>query len=123
AIPATVPGEEVDERPMPLKTAFAFPNLKWAGWKGMTDAGKVNPLRPLALTHAGDGSNRVFVATQHGVIHIFANDPKAERTKIFLDIQKKVRYDDNENEEGFLGLAFHPDYNKTGEFFVFYTLK
>jgi glucose/arabinose dehydrogenase len=123
AVRATVPGEEVDDTPMPLKTAFAFPNLKWTGWKGMTDAGKVNPLRPLVLTHAGDGSNRVFVATQHGIIHVFANDPKADKTKIFLDIQKKVRYNDNENEEGFLGLAFHPNYKKTGEFFAFYTLK
>jgi glucose/arabinose dehydrogenase len=123
AIKATVPGEEVDDTPMPLKTAVAFPNLKWAGWKGMTDAGKVNPLRPLVLTHAGDGTNRVFVATQHGVIYVFPNDQKADKSKIFLDIQKKVRYHDNENEEGFLGLAFHPDYKKTGEFFAFYTLK
>src|ERR1700730_13750884 len=65
---ATVPGEEVDETPMAIKTKITFPNLKWTGWKGLTDAGKVNPLRPLVLTHAGDGSNRVFVATQQGVI-------------------------------------------------------
>jgi len=122
-IPATVPGEEIDDTPMPLKTEIAFPNLKWTGWKGMTDAGKVNPLRPLVLTPAGDRTNRNFVATQHGVIHVFPNDPKANKTKIFLDIQKQVRYDDNENEEGFLGLTFHPNYKKTGEFFVFYTLK
>jgi hypothetical protein len=36
------------------------------------------------LTHAGDGSNRVFVATQHGVIHVFPNDQKATSTTIFL---------------------------------------
>ena len=123
AIPAVVPGEEVDDTPMPLKTEIAFPKLKWTGWKGMTDAGKVVPLRPLVLTHANDGSNRNFVATQHGVIHVFPNDQKADKTKVFLDIQDRVRYDDNENEEGFLGLAFHPEYKKTGEFFVFYTLK
>jgi glucose/arabinose dehydrogenase len=34
-----------------------------------------------------------------------------------------VAYNDNTNEEGFLGLAFHPQFSKTGEFFVFYTLK
>ena len=123
AIPAVVPGEEVDITPMPLKTEIAFPKLKWSGWKGMTDAGKVVPLRPLVLTHAKDGSNRNFVATQHGVIHVFPNDQKADKTKVFLDIQDRVRYDDNENEEGFLGLAFHPEYKTTGEFFVFYTLK
>jgi glucose/arabinose dehydrogenase len=79
------------------------------------------PLRPLVLTHAGDGSNRVFVATQHGVIHVFPNDQKAEQTQVFLDIKDRVVYNDNQNEEGFLGLVFHPRYKENGEFFVFYT--
>ena len=81
AMPAAVPGQEVDQRPLPLKTAVAFPNLQWTGWKSVTDSGKIVPLRPIVLTHAGDGSNRVFVATQHGVIHVFPNDPKATKTK------------------------------------------
>jgi glucose/arabinose dehydrogenase len=75
------------------------------------------------LTHAGDGSDRVFVGIQQGIIHVFPNDQKAEQTKIFLDIKKQVFYDDKENEQGLLGLAFHPQYKKTGEFFLFYTLK
>ncbi|MCI0682840.1 MAG: PQQ-dependent sugar dehydrogenase [Gemmataceae bacterium] len=122
-VPAAVPGQPVDETPLPLETAVAFPNLKWTGWQGETDAGKIVPLRPIVLTHAGDGSNRVFVATQHGVIHVFPNDQKAKATKVFLDIESQVRYDDKQNEEGLLGLAFHPEYKKTGEFFVFYTPK
>lgn len=123
ALSATIPNWEVDERPMPLATDVAFPDLKWTGWKPTTDAGTPNALRPLVLTHAGDGSNRVFVATQHGVIHVFANDQKTTNTKVFFDMQAKVYYNDNENEQGFLGLAFHPHYRKTGEFFVFYTDK
>jgi glucose/arabinose dehydrogenase len=121
-VPASVPGQEVDETPLPLETAVAFPNLKWTGWKP-EEKGKPVPLRPIVLTHAGDGSNRVFVATEHGVIHVFPNDQKAEKTQVFLDIQDRVFYDDNQNEEGFLGLAFHPRYKENGEFFVFYTLK
>ncbi len=81
------------------------------------------PFRPIVLTHANDNSNRVFVATQHGVIHVFPNDPKAGKTQIFLDIQERIPYDVKRIEEGFLGLAFHPNYKKTGEFFVFYTAK
>ncbi len=123
AIPAQVPGAEVDDTPLALESAVAFPDLQWTGWKGETDAGAINPLRPLVLTHAGDGSNRVFVATQHGVIHVFPNDQKAKKTDIFLDIQDRVVYDDKQNEEGFLGLAFHPKYKDNGEFFVFYTSK
>jgi glucose/arabinose dehydrogenase len=121
AIPAQVPGQEVDETPLPLETEVAFPDLKWTGWKGETSKGQPDPLRPLVLTHAGDGSNRVFVATQHGVIHVFPNDQQARATQVFLDIQDRVIYNDNQNEEGFLGLAFHPKYKGNGEFFVFYT--
>ena len=123
AIPAVIPGFEVDTRPLALKTEVAFPDLKWAGWSAESDTGKVVPLRPLVLTHAGDGSNRVFVATQHGVIHTFANDQKATETKVMLDITKKVQYDDKTNEEGFLGMAFHPKFKETGEVFVYYTPK
>ena len=89
--------------------------------KARPTTARSNPLRPIVLTHAGDGTNRVFVATQQGVIHVFPNDQKATETKVFLDIQDRVQYDDKTNEEGFLGLAFHPKYKENGEFFVFYT--
>jgi glucose/arabinose dehydrogenase len=118
-----IPGYEVDYSPLPLKTEIAFPNLKWTGWEPQTAAGTPNPLRPIVLTHAGDGSNRVFVATQHGVIHAFPNDQKATETKVFLDITDRVKYNDNTNEEGFLGMAFHPKFKQNGEVFVFYTPK
>ena len=123
AAKVSFPGAEVDESPLPLEATTAFPKLQWSGWSGETPEGKVVHFRPIVLTHAGDGSNRVFVATQHGVIHVFPNDQNAEKTEIFLDIQNRVRYDDKTDEEGFLGLAFHPRYKETGEFFVFYTLK
>lgn len=123
AVPARVPGAEVDERPLAIESAVAFPNLQWTGWKPSTAAGVQVPLRPIVLTHAGDGSNRIFVATQHGVIHAFANEAKADKTQVFLDIQERVRYNEKENEEGFLGLTFHPRYKENGEFFVFYTAR
>jgi glucose/arabinose dehydrogenase len=123
SIPINIPGWEVDESPLSLKTEIAFPDLKWTGWEPETKSGKPNPLRPLVLTHAGDGSNRVFVATEHGVIHVFPNDQKATKTDVFLDITDRVSYRDDQNEEGFLGLCFHPKYKETGEFFVFYTPK
>ncbi|HWY85291.1 MAG TPA: PQQ-dependent sugar dehydrogenase, partial [Gemmataceae bacterium] len=123
ALTAQVPGQEVDETPLALESAVAFPDLKWTGWTGETATGVSYPLRPLLLTHAGDRSNRVFVGIQQGVVHVFPNDQKATQTKIFLDIQPKVLYQDKENETGFLGLAFPPDYKKSGAFYAFYTLK
>ena len=106
-----------------VSLAPAFSNAKWAGWEEVDDKGKVQPLRPIIVTHPGDGTNRVVVAMQQGQIHVLPNNSNADKSKIFLDISSKVRYIDKENEEGLLGLAFHPDYKKNGEFFAYYTVK
>jgi glucose/arabinose dehydrogenase len=118
---ATAALAQVDESPLPIQPQRAFPNLKWTGWSPVSEAGLAEPLRPIVLTHAGDGTNRVFVATQRGVIHVFPNRQDVEQTQIFLDIQPKVVYNDKQNEEGLLGLAFHPKYKQNGEFFIYYT--
>ena len=77
--------------------------------------------RPVLLTHAGDGSNRVFVASQKGKIFQFPNDPEVEEATPFVDLSDRVTFKENENEEGLLGLAFHPDYAENGRAFVYYT--
>jgi len=79
--------------------------------------------RPIVITHAGDESGRIFVASQFGVIYTFDNQRDIEEASVFLDHSAKVMYKDKENEEGLLGFAFHPQYTKTGEFFLFYTAK
>src|SRR5215216_2522800 len=93
----------VDTSPLPIQTVRAFPNLK--------------PRRPVAITHAGDGTNRLFFLSEYGQILVIPNNQKASETKTFLDIEYKVDYEDKENEEGLLGLAFHPKYEQNGEFF------
>lgn len=123
ALPTRIPGHEVDVTPLRLEGVPAFPDLKWTGWEGFSEEGKVSQLLPLLLTHAGDGSHRNFVTIQQGTIHVFRNDPKPQKTKIFLDIRKKVFFSDKENEQGLLGLAFHPKYKSNGEFFLFYSLR
>lgn len=77
--------------------------------------------RPIVVTHANDDSDRVFVASQLGKIHVLKNDEEAEESEVFLDIEKQVVYIDKKNEEGLLGLAFHPKYKENGQFFVYYT--
>eukprot|EP00913_Durusdinium_trenchii_P028384 g26612.t1 len=112
---------KVDTSPLPLKSEVAFPKLKWTGWSPVNDRGLPTPLRPIVVTHANDDSNRLFVATQRGVVHVFPNRQDAKKTKVFLNIQKKVVYKDKQNEEGLLGLAFHPKYKTDGRVFVYYT--
>ncbi len=75
--------------------------------------------RPVDLQHAGDGSNRIFVVEQAGVISVFDNNKTVSTTIVFLDIRSQVR--DSGNEEGLLGLAFHPDCENNGFFYVDYS--
>ena len=58
--------------------------------------------------------------TEQGVIYV-VNGPQATEGKVFLDLRDRVTYNDRQNEEGFLGLAFHPKFKQNGEFFVYYT--
>src|SRR6476620_7676794 len=99
----------VDTSPLPLTTVRAFPNIK--------------PRRPVAITNAADGTNRLFIVSEYGQLLVIPNDQNVTDTKTFLDIESKVDYEDKENEEGLLGLAFHPKYKQNGEFFVHYTAK
>ncbi len=73
--------------------------------------------RPVAVRHAGDGSQRLFVVEQDGRIVIVENG--TVRDEPFLDIVPQV--ESGSNEQGLLGLAFHPDYEQNGFFFVNYT--
>ena len=73
--------------------------------------------RPVLVTHAGDGSGRLFVVEQRGVITIIQDGQQLETP--FLDIEAIVG--DESNEQGLLGLAFAPDYAETGTFYVNYT--
>ncbi len=73
--------------------------------------------KPVFLTHAGDGSGRVFVVEQRGVV--WSVDLASERSTRFLDISDRVNR--GGNEEGLLGLAFSPDFASTGHLFVYYS--
>jgi len=83
----------------------AFPNLSFQ--------------RPLDIQNAGDGSDRIFVVEQRGVISVFPDDRDVEEAEQFLDIRDGVN--DSANEQGLLGLAFHPEFESNGYFYVNYT--
>jgi glucose/arabinose dehydrogenase len=114
---------EIDQQPMDVRVVPAFPRLEWPGWVRGLEQGLARDPRPLLLTGAGDGTNRIFVVSQYGSVHVWPNDPQAGEMKTFFDIRDRVQYHDKENEEGFLGLAFHPRYKENGQFFVYYTAK
>ena len=71
---------------------------------------------PVYVTHAGDGSGRLFVVEQAGVIRIIRNGRLLARP--FLDVRSRVI---SGGEMGLLSVAFHPQYASNGRFFVNYT--
>ncbi|MBD3289613.1 T9SS type A sorting domain-containing protein [candidate division KSB1 bacterium] len=73
---------------------------------------------PVLVTHAGDGSDRLFVVEKNGIIKVLENDYTSNQYKIFLDIVEKVN--SGPNEAGLLGLAFHPQYADNGKFYIYY---
>jgi len=71
---------------------------------------------PVYVTHAGEGSGRLFVVEQAGRIRIVQNGRVLDAP--FLDVSARVL---SGGERGLLGLAFHPDYRRNGRFVICYT--
>jgi glucose/arabinose dehydrogenase len=108
-VTAASPTPDSDQPP----AIIAFPDadrFQWAPYlSGLT--------RPTDLTAPNDASGRIFILEQPGVIRMaqdgeFLPEP-------FLDIRDLVG--DQANEQGLLGLAFHPEYAENGYFFINYT--
>ena len=73
---------------------------------------------PLDLQNSGDGTDRIFVVERAGRIKVFPNSSSVTSLKTYLDITDRVA---SGGERGLLGLAFHPDYENNGYFYVNYT--
>ncbi len=101
--PATVlPPTEAPTVPAPPPDATTFPNPDAYTWETVISGLE----RPVDLQHAGDGSGRLFIIEKVGRIRILGDGGLVEIP--FLDISGRV--DNGGNEQGLLGLAFHPDY-------------
>ncbi len=103
-------------RPPPLLATLAvMATLPWgAGQELILIADGLR--NPVVITHAGDGSGRLFIAEQPGRIWIFAGSELLSEP--FLDLRAPISYG---GERGLLGLTFHPDHRENGLFFVHYS--
>jgi glucose/arabinose dehydrogenase len=72
--------------------------------------------RPVGVFQAPGDATRLFIVLQNGVIRVLENGTLLGTP--FLDISAAVS---DADEEGLLSMAFHPDYQSNGRFFVFYT--
>ena len=82
----------------------AFPGLAFNG--------------PVGLGHDGVDPELLYVVEQRGIVQVFENTPGVLSYTAFLDIRDRVSAG---GEKGLLGLAFHPDYEANGYFFVYYS--
>ncbi len=73
--------------------------------------------QPVFVTHAGDGSGRLFIVEQDGIIRVLGPGESGPG-KILLDIRNRVKAG---GEMGLLSVAFHPRFKENGRFFVDYT--
>ncbi len=92
-----------------LSTSAAVPQLALQNF--------VSGLRlPIGFEIAPDGSGRIFIIEQRGFIRIIKNGVIGPQP--FLNISSLVECC---GERGLIGLAFHPQYQSNGRFFVDYT--
>src|SRR5262245_2899118 len=103
AIPSTAAAQDEQPPAVGLKTVA----------EGLTS--------PVTLASPADGSGRLFVVDQVGLIRVVMPDGTL-RPEPFLDLRSRmVTLMPGFDERGLLGLAFHPQYATNGRFFVYYT--
>ena len=74
---------------------------------------------PVGIMSAGDGTSRLFIVLKGGQVVIY--DGNQILPTPFLDVSSLVL--STGSEQGLLGIAFHPDYEHNGYFYVDYTKK
>jgi glucose/arabinose dehydrogenase len=75
--------------------------------------------QPIGVVNAGDGSNRLFVVQQNGIVRVVANNRLVSGA--FLDLRSVIGGLSTGGERGLLGLAFHPAFESNRKLFAYYT--
>ncbi len=82
--------------------------------------GNLSFLNPTAIVSPPGETNRLFVVEQAGRVAVITNMTAPTRT-VFLDIASRVSGGSGGDEQGMLGMAFHPGYATNGFFFLYFT--
>jgi len=112
ALPAQTPG---DPQPIPGGRGVRPDELP----KLATDRLGTSAVPLTFATHAPLDTTRLFIVEQRGRILILDLDTLVVNAGPFLDIDSRVI--DGGGERGLLGLAFHPDHDTNGLFYVTYS--
>ncbi len=71
---------------------------------------------PIQITHAGDGTNRIFIVEKGGLIKVYS------KSYVLLDtLLTLTGLPTASNEQGLLGVVFHPNFYSNGYLYINYT--
>lgn len=117
---ATLTVSALDSRVPNTTLPAAIPmNPPVYGYQAPNAFGTMTFTRPVAIVTQPGETNRLFIVEQAGVIYVITNLAAPTKT-LFMDISGPV--DSSDNEEGLLGMAFHPDWRNNGYFYLFYNI-
>ncbi len=88
-----------------VRIEVAFPHLRLA--------------KCTSIVHPPDGTDRLFVLEQAGLVRWFENRPDVRDAAVALDLRERVL--SKGWEEGLLGIAFHPKYPENRRIFLQYS--
>ena len=74
---------------------------------------------PIQVLFDGINNDTMYVVEKDGVVLRVSTNKKETEKPVFLDISDRVVI--TNDEEGLLSLAFHPNYEKNSELFVWYS--
>lgn len=116
-----VPTPEVIIEPTPSALRISLYDIRPSDYTWRVFASGFD--NPVLLTHAGDGSGRLFGVEQTGMIWIVTPDGET-LPEPFLDVSLMMTQDvmrGSYTERGLLGLAFHPNFARNRTFFIHQT--
>ncbi len=99
--------------PPAVQAVTAFPDPAGFVWKPL--AGGL--VKPVDLADPGDGSGRLLIVEQGGLIRVWQGGQVLPQP--FLDLRAQVAT--GGSEQGLLGLALDPDFARSGIFYLNYT--
>jgi glucose/arabinose dehydrogenase len=110
--PASANPAPAAERPQPASAALRVGQVDFR----LVTSGFTSPV---GITNAGDGTNRLFVVQQNGIVRVVING--RIQSGAFLDVRSVAGGFSTGGERGLLGLAFHPSFESNRKVYAYYT--
>jgi len=102
-------------------TSLRLPSVPPTYGYALTNAfGNLSFVNPTVIASPPGETNRLFIVEQLGYVAVITNMTAPTRT-VFLDVTSRVSVGTGGQEQGLLGMAFHPGYATNGLFFLYFT--